>query len=412
MFLFLLLVAWGIGFLVWKGFKPQISEAVLSVRSAQMKIAEIWYDDKDIIRVPMQEQVSKTKGFHAELGDIGTRWYDTNFGIWRDFANTAKPDQIQADHLKVVTYVALYPLRWVIVGIIACMFVWVIFTGPTSRFHRVMGLEAVIRDQAKTFKVIRPFIKFNPNHLTARPIGAPVPVDLPMFAEALSPEEWIAINEIPYIDGVLDTAAAEAAFAKQLGPRWKGAMALPAELQVILAAFCLKAARKRNEADELLGRLACCWDHKSGLRLSRERGLVRQARKILRDKKLSEKTLGNCNRHAYVSTAMMRALNTAREDGGVLAPAQFVWLRAHNRGLWYPLNNLGRQAFHMEAIAAAAHYRAEKHINRPIPRPRVMDALDGLLEHLKNPIFVRPIPEVDYGSAGRRKKKNALTKAA
>jgi len=61
-----------------------------------------------------------------------------------------------------------------------------------------MGLEAVIRDQAKTFKVIRPFIKFNPNHLTARPIGAPVPVDLPMFAEALSPEEWIAINEIPY----------------------------------------------------------------------------------------------------------------------------------------------------------------------------------------------------------------------
>lgn len=412
MFLFLLLVAWGIGFLVWKGFKPQISDAVLSVRSAQMKIAELWYDDQDIIRVPMQEQVSKTKGFHAELGDIRTRWYDTNFGIWRDFANTAKPDQIQADHLKVVTYVALYPLRWVIVGIIACMFVWVIFTGPTSRFHRVMGLEAVIRDQAKTFKVIRPFIKFNPNHLTARPIGAPVPVDLPMFAEALSPEEWIAIHEIPYVDGVLDTAAAEAAFAKELGPRWKGAMALPAELQVILAAFCLKAARKRNESDELLGRLACCWDHKTGLRLSRERGLVRQARKILRDKKLSEKTLGNCNRHAYVSTAMMRALNTAREDGGVLAPAQFVWLRAHNRSLWYPLNNLGRQAFHMEAIAAAAHYRAEKHINRPIPRPRVMDALDGLLEHLKNPIFVRPIPEVDYGSAGRRKNKNALTKAA
>lgn len=412
MFLFLLAVTWGGGYLIWIGFKPQISAGILAVRSAEMKIAELWYDDKDVITVPLQRQQSKTKELHAEMGNMVVREYDTEFGVWRNFAENAKPDQIQGDHIKVVTYVALYPLRWLIVGIIACLFVWVIFNGPTSKFHRVLGLESLIVDQAKTFKVIRPFLKFNPNKLPGRPVGAPVPAELPIFAESLNPEEWIAYNEIPFINGQLDIPATEEAFARQLGPRWKGAMSLPPELQILLAAFCLKAARKRLDSDDMLGRLACCWDHKSGLKLSRDRGLLREARKILRDKKLSDRVLNNCNRHAYITTAMMRALNTAREDGGVLAPAQFVWLRAHNRGLWYPLNNLGRQAFHTEAIGCASHYRAEKQINRPIPRPRIADAIDGLQEHLKNPILARPIPELEGGARSRKKKNSILSSQA
>lgn len=408
MFLFLLLVFWGGGYLVWKGFKPQLTTAIVHIRSAEMAFASIWMDDDDIVKVPMDASTDDEKALHARLGDNERiEWKDTKFGVWRKFAREVPSSQVQADHIKVMSYVTLYPLRFVSVGILLALFIWTIFNGPTSKFHRVMGLEALIVDQAKTFKVIRPFLKFNPNTLPIRPPGSPVPADLPAFAEALGPEEWIALNEIPMPDGNLDREATVQAFAKQLGPRWKGAMELPAELQILLAAFCLKASRKRNEADDLLGRLACCWDYKTGLKLSRDRGLARQARKILRDKKLSEKTLGNCNRHAYISTALMRGLNTAREEGGVLAPAQFVWLRAHNRGLWYPLNNLGRQSYHLEAVGVASHYRAEKQINRPISRPRVDGALDGLLDHLKNPIMARPIPSVDYGSKGKPKNKNA-----
>jgi intracellular multiplication protein IcmP len=204
-------------------------------------------------------------------------------------------------------------------------------------------------------------------------------------------------------DGQLDRDAAEDALAEQLGARWKGPFALPPHQQVLLAAFCLKTVRQRDDAEEMLGRLACCWDHKGGLKLGRERGLLSSARRILRNKKIAEKTLSNCNRHAYVTTALMRALDTAREEGGVLAPAQFVWLRAHDRALWYPLNNLGRTAFHMEALGACSHYRAEKQVNRPIIKPRVGDGIVGLLEHLGNPLFARPIPAVDY-SASKKKK--------
>jgi len=409
LFLFLLAVIWGGGWLSWKYFRPQLTQATLVIRSAEMKIADIWMDDDDIIRVPLHAETNDEKGLRARLGDFErVEWSDTKFGVWRDFADVAQenPKAVQPQHLKVLTYVTLYPMRWLFVAIFAMLFVWVIFNGPTSRFRRIMGIEALINDQAKIFKVIRPFVKFNPNLLPIRAPGSPVPTELPIFAEALGPEEWIAYNEIPLPDGKLDRNAAYEAFARQLGPRWKGAMDLAPELQVILAAFCLKASRKRTESDDLLGRLCACWDHKSGLKLSRDRGIVREARKILRDKKLSEKTLSNANRHAYISTALIRALNTAREEGGVLAPAQFVWLRAHNRQLWYPLNNLGRQAFHLEAVGCAAHYRAEKQVNRPIPRPRVMDAILGLEEHLANPILARPIPPVDYGAGGKRKPKH------
>ena len=46
-------------------------------------------------------------------------------------------------------------------------------------------------------------------------------------------------------------------------------------------------------------------------------------------------------RHAYATTAMMTLLNTARLHAGVLAPAQFAWLKLVDRSLWYALHSLG-----------------------------------------------------------------------
>ena len=46
-------------------------------------------------------------------------------------------------------------------------------------------------------------------------------------------------------------------------------------------------------------------------------------------------------RHAYATTAMMTLLNAARLHAGVLAPAQFAWLKLVDRSLWYALHSLG-----------------------------------------------------------------------
>ena len=168
-----------------------------------------------------------------------------------------------------------------------------------------------------------------------------------------------------------------------------------------LAAFALKSVRKRTEADDLLGELALCWNHKSGLNVNG--ALASKARKILKNKSTSEDILNICNRHAYVTTAMLGALNHARSEGGVLAPAMFLWLRGHDRALWYPLNNLGRQAFHAEAFGAMSHYRAEQMLGRPIAKPMLKDAVKVISAFIKDKNKSMPIPQLDFSMIKNKK---------
>jgi intracellular multiplication protein IcmP len=293
------------------------------------------------------------------------------------------------------------PIRWIFIAIIALMGLWAYTQGPGTQFRRKLSLDGLIGAQAKVFPVIAPFVKFNPSKQPPRPPGSPVPSELPAFAEALGPEEWLAYNQIPMPDGKIDEHAAYLAFARQLGPRWQGAKNLAPYKQVLLAAFCLKASRKRRESDEFLGRVAHCWSFEGGLQLGKDRKLVGDARKILNNKDLAGKVLQRCNMHAFQTTALLRALQTAREEGGVLAPAQFVWLRAHDRTLWYPLNNLGRQGFHMEALGAMAHFKGEKMTSRPIPRPKLSDAIGSIGEYMSSR-RARPVPQLDYSASKKR----------
>ena len=151
----------------------------------------------------------------------------------------------------------------------------------------------------------------------------------------------------------------------------------------------------------MLGRLAKCWSHDKGLQLGKDAKLVGEARRVLKNKELSHSVLKKCNQHAWNTTALIRALLTAREEGGVMAPAQFVWLRGHNRNQWYPLNNLGRHSYHMEAIGAMAHFKAEKMAKRPIPRAKVQDAVDAIIEYMGES-HARPIPSLDYSGSKKR----------
>jgi intracellular multiplication protein IcmP len=69
--------------------------------------------------------------------------------------------------------------------------------------------------------------------------------------------------------------------------------------------------------------------------------------------------------------------------------------------LWYPLNNIGRQSHHMEALGAICHYKAEKMAQRPIPRPKMEDAVKTIAEYLASS-NARPIPALDYSKSKKR----------
>ncbi len=328
----------------------------------------------------------------------------------RDYVSTIPRDALDTSQISDISRVALYPIKWVMIAIIAILGYWIYTRGPGTQYTEVFNLDGLIKFQSKTFPIIAPFVDFNPSNQPPRPPGSDVPAELPLFAEALGPEEWLAYYQIPFTDNKMNKNAVFKAFSRQLGPRWKGAKKLAPYKQVILAACCLKASRKREESDEMLGRLARCWSHNKGLQLGKEKGLVKDARKVLRNKELSSSVLKKCNQHAWQTTALLRAILSAREEGGVMAPSQFVWLRAHDRELWYPLNNLGRQSNHIEAIGAIAHFKAEKRAQRPIPKPKVHDAVTSIDSYM-NDGQARPVPKLDYSKSSKKRGIKKLKKA-
>lgn len=333
--------------------------------------------------------------------DYAITWngQSVHFDTWLEGIPKIPANKLDDGTMAVIGALAMAPIKLPIAILIGLMGLWCMNFGPGTHNRRKLNLDGLINHQSKVFPVISPFVKFNPSTQPPRPPGAPVPADLPAFAEALGPEEWLAYHSIPIPDGKIDRQAAYMAFAQQLGPRWQGWEKLPPYKQVLLATMCLRAARKRIPSDEMIGALANCWSFEKGLVIPPK--LLREARAVLKNKDLSGPTLRKANQHGFQTTALIRALATAREEGGVMAPATFVWLRAYDRILWYPLNNLGRQAFHMEAFGAMAHYKAEKMTQRPIPRPKVETAIDSLETYMSSD-KARPIPQLDYKGSKKR----------
>lgn len=371
----LAIVAMAVAWLIWYVFEYEIKSVIRYIRWSEMWVVS-WFVAPDYTIPFRGEEVSFNQLVERVPKIPYTRLDDTI--------------------MSLIHTGAMYPLRYIYAVLIGLFGFWALFRGPETQFRRQLGLDGLIKVQSSNFPVISPFVNFNPAKQPVRPPGSPVPADLPLFSEALGPEEWLAYNQIPIPDGAIDEEAAADGFAEQLGQPWRGAQNLPDYKKVLLASFCLKAARKRTESDDMLSELAECWDPKSGMRLSSS--LLSQAQKVLKNRELSHETLSQANRHAFQTTAMMRALYVARNEGGVLAPAQFVWLRGYDRALWYPLNNLGRNTYHMEGIGAIAHYKQERVIDRPIPKPKVDFAVKTIIEYMTSNV-ARPIPQLDYSKS-------------
>jgi len=381
----LLCVFAALGYLVWWNFSDQIRNVVRWLRYGEMWLASLFLPS-----------------------DYTVEWngQNVNYEELMNAVRTAPPETVDGTFMSLVSTVTFAPYIPPICILIFCFGLWGLFKGPGSEHRTKFDLSGLIKKQSNIFPIIAPFINFNPNKLPPRAPGSPVPAELPIFAEALSPEEWVVFNEIPVVGKKLDEEATTKAFARQLGERWRGVKHLEPYKQVMLAAFCLKAARKRADADTMMGGLARTWTEQGGIKVDPK--LLREARAVLANTSISGSTLKKCNEHAWETTALMRGLATAREEGGVLAPAQFVWLRAHSRALWYPLNNMGRQSLHMEAIGAMAHYKAEKLAHRPIPRPKVGDAVKSITDYIASD-KVRALPQLDYTDSKKRGVKKLKT---
>jgi intracellular multiplication protein IcmP len=74
-------------------------------------------------------------------------------------------------------------------------------------------------------------------------------------------------------------------------------------------------------------------------------------------------------------------------------------MRAHERGLWYPLNNLGRRSYHTEGAGTMAHYMAEKAAGKALPVPRLETAVLTMVQYWSRETGAPTVPPRDEPKA-------------
>lgn len=264
---------------------------------------------------------------------------------------------------------------------------------PRKMLRYPMGLDALIKYQSKSWHYIRPFVDYDPGRESSRSMNGGVPKKLKKFAEALSPIEWLVYQDID-VDAdsyEFDEAKAKKKFQSQLGKRWRGTLSMPDYQRALLAAFALKGARKREESDELLGEISMCWSRKLGFSLDKK--LKRKIDKLIKTPAVGHEAIKVGNNYAYINSSMLGILDWARKRGGVLAPAQFLWLRGVDRDMWYALNSLGRRTYFSEGSGSISHYYFEKSLEKPLVTINVDRAIEALKDYLEDQLPEIPVKE-------------------
>lgn len=373
----------------WHFFRGPILEGLRWLRLGELWIVGLFTHEQDACQQWLLQA-------HVGPPDLSVKMMKLANDCFGSADLMALPPQARGEYYSLTGYSmgeierrAAHYLRWLLVAGFVSVAVYVFYFSPRNKFRTTHTVETFIQTQAKMWPVISPVVDFNPIKSSARIPGDMMPEKLPLFAEAMSPEEWLSWHRIPVTNGIVDREASRRALILQLGPRWTGIEGQAPYIQALFAAFALKGGQKREESDEFLGKIALCWNHKTGFRISPE--VAAETKKILADTKLGGVAAHEAMKHAYRTTALLGVLRWARAMGGVLAPAQFLWLRGTDRTLWYALNNLGRRSYHAEGAGAIAHYMAEIAAKKPLPIPRVDTAIVTLNQFLADP-NKRPLP--------------------
>jgi len=177
----------------------------------------------------------------------------------------------------------------------------------------------------------------------------------------------------------LDKGPASRLFSMQLGPMWKDLFNLPIHIKALVVIFIARAERERDIANRFLSQISLsAASGKLDFTGVNEQLIKYQNSKLLHWLR---------PRHAYVRTMMATLLEMARADG-VLATAEFLWLKPVDRYLWFMLNYVGRQTASSEIGGAYAHWLAEKELGGKITVPMVNEAVIALDAAIKDVIYI------------------------
>lgn len=242
-------------------------------------------------------------------------------------------------------------------------------TGIASKFKRVFNqrMTVLLDNEKKLWKMIAPISKLN---------LAKEDIDKGPWAMSTPPMRFAKQHHLlkedkskrPVTVTVIRGSAARV-FALQLGNYFTGVQSLPMHVQALFAIFAARANRDRKSSDKLLAQLS---ESYAAGKLDFT-GVKEVVAKYVNTKEVQYVI----RRHAYVLTMMSSMLELGRADG-VLAVAEFLWLKPVDRRLWFMLGSIGRQTPFVEVSGPFAHWLVEKKLNGPLRTPMIDSAVKAL----------------------------------
>jgi intracellular multiplication protein IcmP len=205
------------------------------------------------------------------------------------------------------------------------------------------------------------------------------PIDDGDFAMSPQPMEFAKRHNLLDITTVagkpvatVNRSRAHQFMVTQMGPQWHGNLAnFPPYIIALFAIFAAKANHDTKGAAALMRQIAeSSYACNKGLNFS---GSYQLLSKHIKSMKIA-RAVGS---HAFLLPAMASMLEAARDDG-VLATAEFLWLKIIDRRMWYMLNCVGRQVAFTDVAAPFGHWKVEKRLRRPLKTPMIEEAITAL----------------------------------
>ncbi len=255
-----------------------------------------------------------------------------------------------------------------------------------SKFKSTYSMEKLVQTERVNWPQITPVVSLN---LVEEDI------DSGKWAMALTPLQFVKKHKLITLHQVesklkykshslpqtmkLIENKANTVFASQLGKPWMGIDNLAIHTKALFAIFAARISYDIDDAKQLLQQIAS-----SAMTGQLDFSGVDDLLSQYRDNGIVMKITQG---HAYELTVMASMLHAAR-DAGVLASAEFLWLKPVDRMLWYMLNNVGRCTAFCEVAGPFAHWLAERAMGKQLRAPMIAEATCGLALALETIIYI------------------------
>lgn len=275
--------------------------------------------------------------------------------------------------------------KYPIALILFILAVFIFLKSPGNKFSKTFSL-ASFRDQEKTnWPQIIPASKvdlINSDIKQGEWASASTPMEFAKKNELLeiivNPNPNPILKELAKVAKLKESRARQV-FAAQLGHLWQGPDKLPIHTKALFAIFAAIANQEVTAPHALLRQYNISLEYQKIPDFTGYEPLLEKYKDSKVIKKIEKQ-------HAYVLTIMAALLEIARTNG-VLACADFLWLKIVDRQLWYMLQNVGRRGAFPEVAGAVAHWRIESRMQKRLISPMIDEAVKALKTAITETIY-------------------------